>query len=183
VVQLHLCFRGLCCGGTKYVPTITALMLATYIPVTLEQLASEKGVLFSDLTTPCSQQSGQALFRRFANGDRCVFRIFGLWVDTASFALYVFSISVLLQALVVISMSGAADHGFFCNNTKVLMLGNHRKNLLLGFAVVGSIASMLFAAVGTGGAMWAGLCAIIGNVFSVWAVSDGRLHLERALCV
>jgi len=63
------------------------------------------------------------------------------------------------------------------------MLGNHRKNLLLGFAVVGSIASMLFAAVGTGGAMWAGLCAIIGNVFSVWAVSDGRLHLERALCV
>jgi len=33
------------------------------------------------------------------------------WIDTASFALYVFSISVLLQALVVISMSGAADHG------------------------------------------------------------------------
>ena len=165
MVQLHLCFRGLCCGGTKYVLTITALMLATYIPVTLEQLASEKGVLFSDLTTSCSQQSGQALVRRFANRDRCVFRIFGFWVDTASFALYVFSISVLLQALVVISMSGAADHGFL-NNEEVLILGSHRKNLLLGFAVVGSIASMLFAAVGTGGAMWAGLCAIIGNVFS-----------------
>lgn len=41
-----------------------------------------------------------------------MFKVFGLWwIDTASFALYVFSLSVLLQALVVISMSGAADHG------------------------------------------------------------------------
>jgi UMF1 family MFS transporter len=88
------------------------LMVATYIPVTLEQLASERGVLFSDLTTPCHPATDQSLLRRFAEGDRCVFKLFGLWwVDTASFALYVFSLSVLLQALVVISMSGAADHG------------------------------------------------------------------------
>ena len=88
------------------------LMVATYIPVTLEQLASERGVLFSDLTTPCRPASDHSLLRRFAEGDRCVFKLFGLWwVDTASFALYVFSLSVLLQALVVISMSGAADHG------------------------------------------------------------------------
>ena len=90
------------------------LILATYIPVTLEQLASEKGVLFSDLKTPCRQQnpSHDPLLRRFEDGDRCVFKVFGLWwIDSASFALYVFSLSVLLQALVVISMSGAADHG------------------------------------------------------------------------
>jgi MFS transporter, UMF1 family len=89
-------------------------MLATYIPVTLEQLASEKGVLFSDLSTPCRPQavSDHSLLRRYEDGDRCVFRLFGLWwVDSASFALYVFSLSVMLQALVVISMSGAADHG------------------------------------------------------------------------
>jgi MFS transporter, UMF1 family len=87
-------------------------MVATYIPVTLEQLASERGVLFSDLTTPCRPATDQSLLRRFVEGDRCVFKLFGLWwVDTASFALYVFSLSVLLQALVVISMSGAADHG------------------------------------------------------------------------
>lgn len=43
-----------------------------------------------------------------------MFKLFGLWwIDTASFALYVFSLSVLLQALVVISMSGAADHGTY----------------------------------------------------------------------
>ena len=88
------------------------LMIATYIPVTLEQLASERGVLFSDLTTPCHRATDHSLGRRFVDGDRCVFKLFGLWwVDTASFALYVFSLSVLLQALVVISMSGAADHG------------------------------------------------------------------------
>jgi MFS transporter, UMF1 family len=44
------------------------------------------------------------------------------------------------------------------------MVGSHRKNLLLMFAGVGSVAGMLFPAVGTGGAMWAGLLAIIGNV-------------------
>ncbi len=92
------------------------MTLATYIPVTLEQLASEKGVLFSDLTTPCRQlnSTSDGLLRRFVDGDRCVFKVFGLWwIDTASFALYVFSLSVLLQALVVISMSGAADHGMW----------------------------------------------------------------------
>ena len=86
---------------------------ATYIPVTLEQLASERGVLFSDLTKPCRPQTSPSndLLRRFEE-DRCVFKLFGLWwIDTASFALYVFSLSVLFQALVVISMSGAADHG------------------------------------------------------------------------
>jgi hypothetical protein len=45
-----------------------------------------------------------------------------------------------------------------------LIPGSHRKNLLLIFAVVGSVACMLFAAVGKGGALWAGLLAIIGNV-------------------
>jgi MFS transporter, UMF1 family len=80
--------------------------------VTLEQLASERGVLYSDLTTPCRDADPGSLVRRFVNGDRCVFQLFGTWwIDTASFALYVFSVSVLLQALVVISMSGAADHG------------------------------------------------------------------------
>jgi hypothetical protein len=36
--------------------------------------------------------------------------------------------------------------------------------MLLGFAGMGSVACMLFAVVGQGGALWAGLFAIIGNV-------------------
>jgi MFS-type transporter involved in bile tolerance (Atg22 family) len=89
--------------------------------------------------------------------------VFGLWwIDTASFALYVFSLSVLLQALVVISMSGAADHG--PSPSSQTNVGSHRKNLLLMFAAVGSFACILFPAIGNGGALWAGLLAIVGNV-------------------
>ena len=44
---------------------------------------------------------------------------------------------------------------------------------------------MLFAAVGKGGAMWAGLLAIIGNVVPPFPSSrvDGRWLLEQVLYV
>ena len=41
---------------------------------------------------------------------------------------------------------------------------------------------MLFAAVGKGGAMWAGLLAILGNVGLFWMKVNCRLPLEQALC-
>lgn len=53
-------------------------------------------------------------------------------INTASFAMYSFSLSVLFQFLVVISISCAADHG------------NYRKRLLLIFAWMGATATMLF---------------------------------------
>ena len=53
-------------------------------------------------------------------------------INTASFAMYTFSLSVLFQALLVVSISTAADHG------------NYRKRLLLLFAFIGSLATMLF---------------------------------------
>ena len=48
-----------------------------------------------------------------AKGDaqQCVVDVLGVEINTASFAMYTFSISVLVQALLIISMSGAADHG------------------------------------------------------------------------
>lgn len=49
---------------------------------------------------------------------------------------------------------------------RFLLLGSHRKNLLLTFAMIGSVACMFFATVGRGGALWAGLLAIIGNVLA-----------------
>jgi UMF1 family MFS transporter len=63
---------------------------------------------------------------------QCVVHILGVEINTASFAMYTFSISVFIQALLIISMSGAADHGRF------------RKTFLLWFAFGGSIATMLF---------------------------------------
>ncbi len=65
--------------------------------------------------------------------------------------MYTFSISVLLQALLVVSISCAADHG------------NYRKTLLLAFAWTGSFAVMLYLAVSSHVYILGALLAIISN--------------------
>ena len=138
--------------------------LGSFIPITLEQLAREVGVLQSDHTTPCGAstktppQSASKLLRFFAREEvqkpensQCVVKILGAEINTASFAMYTFSISVLFQALVIISMSGAADHG------------RYRKKLLLIFAFIGSIATILFLPITPQVFVLGGLLAIISN--------------------
>jgi UMF1 family MFS transporter len=136
--------------------------IGSFIPVTLEQLARENGVLLSDRTTPCkapkpvispsfSASSIEALFRPNPEKGQCVVHILGVEINTASFAMYTFSISVLIQALLIISMSGAADHGRF------------RKTFLLYFAFIGSIATMLFLPVGPPVYILGAVLAIIAN--------------------
>jgi len=65
--------------------------------------------------------------------------------------MYTFSISVLVQALLIISISAAADHG------------HYRKTLLLVFAFIGAVATMLFLPVVPGIFMLGALLAIIAN--------------------
>ena len=86
-----------------------------------------------------------------ADKGQCVIHLGGAEINTASFAMYTFSVSVLLQAILIISMSGAADHG------------RYRKKLLLAFALVGSIATMLFLPVVPKVYLVAALLAIISN--------------------
>lgn len=84
---------------------------------------------------------------------QCIVAIPGLgYVNTASFAMYTFSISVLVQAVVVVTFSGAADHG------------RYRKTLLLSFAIVGAVVTMLFLPINSGVFLLGALWAIIGNV-------------------
>jgi UMF1 family MFS transporter len=136
--------------------------IGSFIPVTLEQLARENGVLLSDRTTPCkaprpvstpsfSASSLEAFLRPNPEKGQCVVHILGIEINTASFAMYTFSISVLIQALLIISMSGAADHGRF------------RKTFLLWFAFVGSIATMLFLPIVPKVYLLGALLAIIAN--------------------
>lgn len=141
--------------------------LGAFIPITLEDLAraSPSAVLASDPTRSCKAKVGipeiaasMSLARaheshggKHAN-SQCVFHFLGVEINTASFAMYTFSVSVLLQALVVVTMSGAADHGRF------------RKTLLLVFAVVGAVATMLFLPVKPSAYLLGSLWAIIGNV-------------------
>lgn len=140
--------------------------LGAFIPITLEDLAraSPSAVLAADHSVPCKAHGIErslltpavSLFDRTApeprKGAQCVFRILGTEMNTASFAMYTFSISVFLQALLVVTMSGAADHG------------KYRKSLMIGFAVVGSIATMLYLPVTPNVYLLGSLWAIVGNV-------------------
>ncbi|KAI9710518.1 MAG: Autophagy protein 22 [Bogoriella megaspora] len=134
---------------------------ASFIPMTLEQLARERGFLLSDHNQPCSSRSpvstapgGLVAEIRSPHKDKeqCLVNFFGVNINTASFAMYTFSISVLLQALLIISMSGAADHG------------RYRKTLLLVFAFTGATVTMLFLPLTPKVYILAALFAIVGNV-------------------
>ncbi|KAL9095527.1 MAG: hypothetical protein Q9165_002398 [Trypethelium subeluteriae] len=135
--------------------------MASFIPITLEQLARERAVLQNDRSKPCETRpviptnpEAPSVFARAPHKDKeqCVVNLFGVDINTASFAMYTFSISVLLQALVIISMSGAADHG------------RYRKTLLLIFAFTGAVTTMLFLPLTPDVYVLAALFAIIGNV-------------------
>lgn len=97
--------------------------------MTLEQLARERGVFYSDKSTPCTAKSPATAASVAANAtanavrvlsramerdkDQCVVKVAGVEVTTASFAMYTFSIAVLVQAISLISFSAVADHGKF----------------------------------------------------------------------
>ena len=57
----------------------------------------------SDPTQPCGSSDSKS-----KDDGQCIVYILGIPVNTASFAMYTFSVSVLLQALPVVSISRAA---------------------------------------------------------------------------
>ncbi|CEL59721.1 Autophagy-related protein 22-1 OS=Penicillium chrysogenum (strain ATCC 28089 / DSM 1075 / Wisconsin 54-1255) GN=atg22-1 PE=3 SV=1 [Rhizoctonia solani AG-1 IB] len=143
--------------------------IATFIPLTLEALARENGHLLGQPDVPCTPKSfpipipgpepgpphtlpktPTAFFRPDPN--QCIIHLLGIRMASSSFAMYTFSISVLLQSLVIVSMSGAADHG------------SYRKKLLLFFAALGSVSTMLFIVVKPGAYPLAALWTILSNV-------------------
>lgn len=143
--------------------------LGAFIPITLEDLAraSPSAVLAHDHSKSCRAHGIERSLTAhsttfFARGDlhdptsrkgaQCVISLLGWEMNTASFAMYTFSLSVLIQALLVVTMSGAADHG------------HYRKKLLVGFAVTGALATMLYLPVTPEFYVLGSLWAIVGNV-------------------
>ncbi|KAL8828212.1 MAG: hypothetical protein Q9191_002720 [Dirinaria sp. TL-2023a] len=91
--------------------------IGSFLPVTLEQLARERGVLWSDKTTSCvtsvkDPEKVRALRHSLVKRDdsQCIVQPFGKEITTASFAMYTFSLAVLVQAAVLVSLSSFADH-------------------------------------------------------------------------
>lgn len=122
------------------------LAIGSFIPILLETLARENGVLLSDRTTPCGTSDSKS-----KTDGQCIVYVAGVEINTASFAMYTFSISVLLQALLVVSISCAADHG------------NYRKKLLLSFAWIGSVCVMGYILVTKDTYLLGALLAIVSN--------------------
>jgi len=120
--------------------------IGSFIPILLETLARENGVLLSDRTTPCGPSSDKN-----AGDGQCVVYVLGIEINTASFAMYTFSVSVFLQALLVVSISCAADHG------------NFRKKMLLAFAWIGAASVMLYIFISKDVYILGALLAIVSN--------------------
>ncbi|KAJ9655712.1 Autophagy protein 22 [Neophaeococcomyces mojaviensis] len=133
--------------------------MGSFLPMTLEQLARDQGVLLSDRHTPCRtalpSSPNNPVHSLYASGRKelpaCVIRIGHAEINTASFAMYTFSISVLVQSLLIVSMSAAADHGRF------------RKTFLITLAVCGGVALILFVFVVPQLYLLGALLAIISN--------------------
>ncbi|KAK3334991.1 vacuole effluxer Atg22 like-domain-containing protein [Neurospora tetraspora] len=122
--------------------------IGSFIPILLESLARENGVLLSDRSKPCGSSSDK---HATAAQGQCIVYVLGMEINTASFAMYTFSVSVLLQALLVVSISCAADHG------------NFRKKLLLAFAWIGSTCVMAYIFISKSTYLIGALLAIISN--------------------
>ncbi|GAA6001515.1 hypothetical protein JCM10207_006703 [Rhodosporidiobolus poonsookiae] len=124
-----------------------------FLPISLEQYARSNGRAAPEHEVACPL-SGGAAESDGAEAARCDVRLFGAWVDTASFSLFVYSASVALQALTVISMGSLADDPHV------------RHRLLVIFAMTGSLLCIAFLLLPETSALWpvAALLAIGANV-------------------
>ncbi|QLL31191.1 hypothetical protein HG536_0B00520 [Torulaspora globosa] len=105
----------------------TVSAVATYIPLLLEQFARINGVSVDDHSVKCS-----------TSHDKCVLGLFNnsVYIDTSSFALYTFSLSVLFQTLLVITVSGLVD---------VWKTVRFKRKILLFFGFIGSLSLVLLS--------------------------------------
>ncbi|KAH7026840.1 autophagy-related protein 22-like protein [Linnemannia elongata] len=126
--------------------------LTSFIPITLEALASQEGHLYGT-NEPCVAKPSNATITgapQKGERPRCMISFGHIEVDTASFVMYLTSLAVLLQALTVVSISSMADHG------------SYRKKQLVVFSALGSVATMLIEAMPY---VWmAGALSVIANV-------------------
>ncbi|KAI5481840.1 autophagy-related protein 22 [Pseudohyphozyma bogoriensis] len=130
----------------------SVVSLGLFLPVVLEQLARENGRLAPDYAQPCPMSASEPTDG--GDAQRCAVRLLGSWLDTASFSLYTYSASVLIQALLVISLGTLADNPFI------------RHRLLTTFGTVGSLFTISFLLLPPSSPVWwiSALLALVANV-------------------
>lgn len=115
--------------------------MGTFMPLLLEQLARTNGVSAIDHLTPCAEQG------------ECVLPILGgyYFIDTASYALYTFSVAVFFQTICILTMSGIADNS------------RSKKKLIVIFGTLGGSFACLFLLITTNNFYLSSVLAICGN--------------------
>ncbi|BGP02282.1 Autophagy-type protein 22 [Rhodotorula toruloides ATCC 204091] len=132
--------------ASEVFPIVTGTLL---LPVLLETYARQNGVLAPERVVACPPSGlGGAAAGEGEEAARCVVRLAGVWLDTASFSLMTYSASVFVQALTVISMGGLGDDPWM------------RHRLLTLFATSGSILCILFLFLPSASAIWP-LCTLL----------------------
>ncbi|GAA5828766.1 hypothetical protein JCM11251_005864 [Rhodosporidiobolus azoricus] len=121
-----------------------------FLPILLLAYAQANGKVAPEHLVGCglssSDNGGEG--REGGDGERCDVRLMGVWLDTASFSLFTYSASVLLQALTVISMGSLADSP------------HTRHRLLLTFAFLGSSLLLFFLILPETSIFWP-LCTVL----------------------
>lgn len=123
----------------------TVSAVSTYIPLLLERFARLNGVNLNDHSMKCLPVD-----------DKCVIGLFNdyIYIDTSSFALYTFSLSVFFQTLLVISVSGLVDI-----NKSVRL----KKNIILFFGILGAISTLVISRLNSSQFYLLGICVVIAN--------------------
>ncbi|KAJ5698841.1 autophagy protein 22 [Penicillium macrosclerotiorum] len=123
--------------------------VGSFLPLTLEQLARERGSLH-DSHRPCWGPGAPDKNDPQYVEEQCMVGVLGFQTTTASFAMYTFSLAVLIQALTLISFSALADYE------------KNRKTLLLSFGFIGSVTSMLFVLIAPSVFLLGSILVVIG---------------------
>ncbi|BGP16503.1 hypothetical protein JCM10213_001160 [Rhodosporidiobolus nylandii] len=119
-----------------------------FLPVLLETFARSNGRLAPLHEVRCPPSGVDGGDGTGEDAPRCDVRLLGVWVDTASFALLTYSVSVALQAFTVISMGALADDP------------RTRHRLLTLFAIVGSLLTIAFLLLPETSVLWP-LCTVL----------------------
>lgn len=131
-----------------------------YVPLLLEQMARDNGVKMVDHSIPCKEvlhtpdpipPTQPSPIGK--DSKKCVLPIFNnrIYVDSSSFALYTFALSVFFQTLIVISVTGLSDKG------------HHRKLILVGSSVVGALITMSYIFLKESTFYWGSFLSILAN--------------------
>lgn len=69
---------------------------------------------------PCVGDQGANNGTQPGENEQCLVGLLGLQINTASFAMYTFSLAVLVQALTLVSFSALADYGMIAHQDKLI---------------------------------------------------------------